>query len=346
MSSSSIKEKNKAIRKAWEREQLLVSEGKGTRDWTKEQQQDILNPDKGKAYDEKGRAFNGQHMKSVAKYPEYQGDPDNIQFLTRDEHLEAHKGSWQNPTNWYYDPTTKQFFDFGEGGLIPCKIIELNNPIITTGNGGVDVVDDVTKQERKEQSFGAAPSIMSSQQLAVTPHSISKSAPKLSAKQVSKGTMFHGLKSVANGVKDFSDKHPVLKMVVEVGLGLTVATVAGKAIDTRIKSKPSGTGGHRLLNNQTLKAAAETVIDAVSKFDFKKSESDFKQLGYSVAKNIGLSDGDRQKILREIIVNGKMSKDAVCAFLENNINLHKNQNTFTDAVGKWIADLTYIKDAL
>ena len=65
-------EANKAIRLAWEREQALVSEGKGTRDWTKEQQQDILDPDKGKAYDDKGRAFEGQHMKSVAEYPEYQ----------------------------------------------------------------------------------------------------------------------------------------------------------------------------------------------------------------------------------------------------------------------------------
>ena len=35
MSRTSIKERNKAIRKAWEREQELVKEGKGTRDWTK-----------------------------------------------------------------------------------------------------------------------------------------------------------------------------------------------------------------------------------------------------------------------------------------------------------------------
>ena len=114
-------EANKAIRLAWEREQALVSEGKGTRDWTKEQQQDILDPDKGNAYDDKGRAFEGQHMKSVAEYPEYQGNPDNIQFLTKDEHLEAHKGSWQNPTNWYFNPDTKEFLDFGEGEPVQCK---------------------------------------------------------------------------------------------------------------------------------------------------------------------------------------------------------------------------------
>ena len=37
-----------------------------------EQQQDII--DRGKAYDEDGKAFEGQHMKSAAEYPEFQGD--------------------------------------------------------------------------------------------------------------------------------------------------------------------------------------------------------------------------------------------------------------------------------
>ena len=113
MSKTSIKERNKAIRLAWDREQKLVAEGKGTRDWSEDQQKDILDPDKGKAYDENGRAYEGQHMKSAAEYPEYQGDPDNIQFLTREEHLEAHKGSWQNPTNRHYNPETKDFVDLG-----------------------------------------------------------------------------------------------------------------------------------------------------------------------------------------------------------------------------------------
>lgn len=120
---------NRAILEAWEREAKLVSEGQGTRDWTPEQQKDIL--ERGKAYDDTGRALDGQHMKSVAKYPKYQGDPDNIQFLTRSEHLEAHKGSWQTPTNWYYDSVTKQFVEFSEEELVPCKKIPLSNPIKT-----------------------------------------------------------------------------------------------------------------------------------------------------------------------------------------------------------------------
>ena len=125
MSKSSIKERNKAIRLAWEREQKLVAEGKGTRDWSQDQQRNILDSDKGKAYDENGRAFEGQHMKSAAEYPEYQGDPANIQFLTRDEHLEAHKGSWQNPTNWYYNPETKEFVDLERISLFLAKLLIL-----------------------------------------------------------------------------------------------------------------------------------------------------------------------------------------------------------------------------
>lgn len=86
-------ESNKAILAAWNKEQELVLEGKGTREWTPRQQRDIL--EKGKAYDDNGKAFEGQHMKSAEMYPEYQGEPGNIQFLTRTEHLEAHDGNWQ-----------------------------------------------------------------------------------------------------------------------------------------------------------------------------------------------------------------------------------------------------------
>ena len=113
-----------AVRKAWKREQQLVWEGKGTRDWTREQQRDILNLKKGRAYDDLGRAFEGQHMRSAAEYPEDLGNPDNIQFLTRDEHLKAHKGSWKNPTNWYYDPLTDTYTDFGNDQIAPCEAIE------------------------------------------------------------------------------------------------------------------------------------------------------------------------------------------------------------------------------
>ena len=119
---------NKAIRNAWKNEQNLVKEGKGTRDWTVTQQKDIL--ERGKAFDENGKSFEGQHMRSVEIHPESQGDPKNIQFLTRAEHLDAHGGSWRNPTNWFYDPVTKTKYDFGDGPVIPCKEINLSESII------------------------------------------------------------------------------------------------------------------------------------------------------------------------------------------------------------------------
>ncbi|HFI0564097.1 TPA: hypothetical protein ACGO35_001822 [Streptococcus suis] len=120
-------EASKAVRAAWKRERELVLQGTGTRDWTPEQQQDIF--EKGKAYDENGVAFHGQHMKSVSSYPEYQGDPGNIQFLTRKEHLEAHDGCWRNPTNWYFNCVTKKKLHFGNGPYIPCKTIKLLSPL-------------------------------------------------------------------------------------------------------------------------------------------------------------------------------------------------------------------------
>lgn len=121
-------EAHKAIEAAWQNEQQLVREGKGTRDWTPEQQQDILNI--GKAYDDDGKAFEGHHMKSVAQYPDYQGNPENIQFLTRSEHREAHNGNFQNPTNGFFNPVTGETHDFGENGPEPCKSIELSNPVV------------------------------------------------------------------------------------------------------------------------------------------------------------------------------------------------------------------------
>lgn len=123
---------NKAILAAWKNEQALIKEGKGTRDWTLEQQKDIL--ERGKAYDKNGKAFEGQHMRSAEANPEYQGDPKNIQFLTREEHFDAHGGSWRNPTNWYYDPVTMERHDFGDGPIVPCKVISLSKQIIEIEN--------------------------------------------------------------------------------------------------------------------------------------------------------------------------------------------------------------------
>lgn len=140
-------ESNKAIAQAWEKEKKRVSEGYGTRDWTPEQQKNILEC--GKAYDDSGKAFEGQHMRSAEMHPECQGDPNNIQFLTREEHLDAHDGNWKNPTNWYYDPVTKAKTDFSNGPIIPCKVIKLSNPIVIPE---ITQVDEGPVKEELESS--------------------------------------------------------------------------------------------------------------------------------------------------------------------------------------------------
>lgn len=93
-------ERKKAVREAWKNERSLVREGMGTRDWSQSEQREISA---------KGRAngYEGHHMKSVKEYPRHAGDPQNIQFLNRSEHVNgAHKGNTQNATNGYYDPKT------------------------------------------------------------------------------------------------------------------------------------------------------------------------------------------------------------------------------------------------
>jgi len=124
--SQRTSEANKAIEEAWEKEFNNVLEGKGTRDWTSEQQNDIL--EKGRAYDENGKAFEGHHMKSVEAYPEHQGNSENIQFLSREEHKAAHNGNYQNPTNGSYDPGTGETKNFGKS-IEQCKAENLSNPI-------------------------------------------------------------------------------------------------------------------------------------------------------------------------------------------------------------------------
>lgn len=264
MSKTSMKERNKAIRLAWEREQQLVQEGKATRDWTKEQQADILNPDKGKAYDDLGRSFVGQHMKSAAKYPEYQGDPDNIQFLTYDEHLEAHKGSWQNPTNWYYDPVTKEFHDFGDGEIVLCKIMSLSNPIVvieSSGQKGKVIVDgESINTKGEEQPISPSESKQNSPSHKTT---IERTAAKsIASIRPSGPTKVHkpenelirGLKTV----RSFIVKHPVKSVgiagTVIVG-GIELASAISGSRNKRGRSSTPGIGSGTTNPPKTTKVA-------------------------------------------------------------------------------------------
>ncbi|MCI9130481.1 hypothetical protein [Thomasclavelia cocleata] len=215
-------ESNKAILAAWNKEQELVQEGKGTREWTPKQQQDIL--EKGKAYDDDGVAFQGQHMKSAEMYPEYQGDPGNIQFLTRAEHLEAHNGNWRNPTNWYFNPVTKEKLDFGDGPFIPCEVIHLPElimkPSITVEQKEETITKPIEKVETEE--------ILKIKPEAETVTIKLVNTTKSDIKQA--GGFGNTVKKGFKAVVDFSNRHPVLTGIVKAvgvaGLAATADAVA------------------------------------------------------------------------------------------------------------------------
>ena len=101
-------ERRRAVELAWKNEKGRVLDGKGTRDWSQKEQREIIA--KGKA-----KGYQGHHMKSVDGHNSKAGDPNNIQFLTRSEHLAAHKGNYRNNTNGYYDPSTGKMNEFGRG---------------------------------------------------------------------------------------------------------------------------------------------------------------------------------------------------------------------------------------
>ena len=83
---SAESDRRAAVSKAWEREAALIKEGKGTRDWTPAQQKEILSTHRCKGYE-------GHHKLSVSQHPEQAGNPDNIQFVTRKEHIDAHRAT-------------------------------------------------------------------------------------------------------------------------------------------------------------------------------------------------------------------------------------------------------------
>lgn len=106
---------------AWKLEAERVSKGFGTRDWTVAQQAELL---------EFGTVsgFEGQHMKNVSDYPQYAGDPRNIQFLTPQEHhYGAHREKWQNSTNGRFDPATGIMHEFNGDELPDLPVIELTD---------------------------------------------------------------------------------------------------------------------------------------------------------------------------------------------------------------------------
>ena len=137
----------KAVQGFWNNERDFIKQGQGTRNWTSQEQIEIMNfkpsgserknaaaPTYGQG--ERGEygmnydKYEGQHMKSAEAHPEFQGEPNNIQALTRDEHQQAHNGDFRNPTNGYYDPQTGQMTDFGDNPPTNLQPQQLSEPYV------------------------------------------------------------------------------------------------------------------------------------------------------------------------------------------------------------------------
>ena len=128
-----------AVQEFWTNERELLKQGECTRNWLPEQIESIYNISnetgasrlKGGAavcLDDSGSFVGKSHgseivpevyiahqMLSVNEYPEYAGNYKNMQALSRHngEHLRAHRGKYQNSTNWYYDYESGNYHRIG-----------------------------------------------------------------------------------------------------------------------------------------------------------------------------------------------------------------------------------------
>lgn len=107
-----------AVSKAWEKERTLVMEGKGSRDWSRSQQAEIVSTGKCNGYV-------GHHKCSVSKNPKEAGNVDNIQFLTVKEHIEAHSGNYKNDPHGRYDPVAGSITKYNDN-IEPEPILDLS----------------------------------------------------------------------------------------------------------------------------------------------------------------------------------------------------------------------------
>lgn len=146
---SAESDRRAAVSKAWKREAALIKEGKGTRDWTPAQQKEILSTHRCKGYE-------GHHKLSVSQHPQQAGNPDNIQFVTRKEHIDAHQGNFRNDPQGRYDPKQKTIEKYENGKVKSEPQINLSKKLsdrnIKTQENNYKKLQEQKKAERREKN--------------------------------------------------------------------------------------------------------------------------------------------------------------------------------------------------
>ena len=283
--SNRTSEANKAIAAAWAKEKQLVFEGKGTRDWTPEQQNNII--EKGKAYDEDGKAYEGHHMKSVSAYPEYQGDAENIQFLSRVEHLSAHGGYTMNLTNGYYDPFTGKTRGFGDNKYELCEVIKLTNPTAIK-NGAVqtqNIVEIDKNYENSKLSHNAIDNISNNN----TNKNLEKHKTNAdNTNKIGNSKSFKPVyKRVLNGIKPIANK---CINFFKSDVGHTVLVFLGVAATSVIVGK-SG-----VLNSSNEESESSSNTDYLD-YNENSNSDDINEYNYSNVDDVSI-DINEQKVKR------------------------------------------------
>lgn len=74
----------------------------------------------------------------------------------------------------------------------------------------------------------------------------------------------------------------------------------------------------------------------------RAQESKLKKYGYSVAWDNHLSTKERQELLRNLIEEGKVSREYVISYLKHNIQINGKKESNEFAVMKWKEDLDFI----
>lgn len=115
-------ERNKAVSGAWAKEIERVRNGRGTWDWSVEQQAELL--DTGRV-----SGFEGSHMLSAKDYPEHAGNPDNIQLIPSIAHFDGvhERNPRGNTPNGVYNPNTGEIMPIEDGKIPSLPEFELTD---------------------------------------------------------------------------------------------------------------------------------------------------------------------------------------------------------------------------